>query len=881
MAALLEQSTTWAGIGGSFTATLGAAPTEGNVLLAYLGQQSTNTWTMEAGWTLLTMVYQGDESAFAWKEVGASESATQTAATSNNTARNLGIWLAEFSGLDAAALVLNEDGIGDALATKTTPSVTPTAGQDVLIVCGGHSTAGDTVLSNMLVNGSATGVTEHGNLQAGTASNGVSMAMWSLPVASTSGSYSGTVDASVAQSGAALIVVLAVASGAENHTGSAALSGSGTLSAVGQKIGSGSVELSGSGTLSATGTPHVQGAVSLSGSGTLSAAGSTDPLATLVFLSDIHAGINTAQRLSDSASLALSLNPTRVILTGDTADTGISSEYAELDTNWGSSSMRAVLKVIPGNHDYLSDIEAGFGTYWGSNAFAGPSGSSPGYYGAEVIGGWHIIYLNLQSSTYYSAGSDQRVWLTNYLTEHSGEPMLAVWHYEPFSAAQMAPGHLFHATLGPQMVAIWDELAAAGCEVVVAGHDHSYQRFARKNSAGTNSATGMRSFVVAHANNNYLSANSPVDPTLPEAYNPDTAFLGVTKIDLYADHYDWAFVPHTGSGTTYTDSGTETTLNTVPSTNTGSVALSGSGTLTASGVSTFPVSAAISTSWMVAAEVVKAVSSPWHVGELISKAVSSPWHVGELIVGSRSSSWNVLSETAGAVSSQWHVREEVAGSRSSSWNVNQQILDSLSTTWHVDGSLAAVSKVLTSSWNVAAEIIKASSSDWHVREQISKASSSDWHVVAQVLDSLSTSWNVDGALAAVSRVLSTSWNIAGQIGSDRSSSWNVNETITSQQSSDWNVLETIAVAMRSSSWNVLEQVGASRSTSWGVGGAVARALGTSWNVVGSVSRALSTSWNTLFGLETPVVSRPKATLTLIESKAGITVASSGATFQQQ
>jgi hypothetical protein len=63
------------------------------------------------------------------------------------------------------------------------------------------------------------------------------------------------------------------ATGAPGFTGAATLSGSGTLSASGAVLSGGQATLSGSGTLTAAGTPAAPGAAVLSGAGTLAAAG--------------------------------------------------------------------------------------------------------------------------------------------------------------------------------------------------------------------------------------------------------------------------------------------------------------------------------------------------------------------------------------------------------------------------------------------------------------------------------------------------------------------------------------------------------------------------------------------------------------------------------
>ena len=88
-------------------------------------------------------------------------------------------------------------------------------------------------------------------------------------------------------------------------------------------------------------------------------------------------------------------------------------------------------------------------------------------------------------------------------------------------------------------------------DVVLSGHDHSYERFAPQTPAGASDAVrGIREFVVGTGGKSHyaltsLKANS-------EVFNGET--YGVLKMTLSASSYAWQFVPVPGS--TFTDSGT-------------------------------------------------------------------------------------------------------------------------------------------------------------------------------------------------------------------------------------------------------------------------------------------------------------------------------------
>jgi hypothetical protein len=93
----------------------------------------------------------------------------------------------------------------------------------------------------------------------------------------------------------------------------------------------------------------------------------------------------------------------------------------------------------------------------------------------------------------------------------------------------------------------------AGVDVVLAGHDHTYERFAPQDPNGVlDTARGIRSFVVGTGGSNHttfpgVTANS-------EVRNADT--FGVLKLTLREGSYDWRFIPEPGK--IFTDSGTDT-----------------------------------------------------------------------------------------------------------------------------------------------------------------------------------------------------------------------------------------------------------------------------------------------------------------------------------
>lgn len=197
--------------------------------------------------------------------------------------------------------------------------------------------------------------------------------------------------------------------------------------------------------------------------------------------------------------------------------------------SWGRRSLFQLTRPAPGNHDYLADSTAGpYFAYFGARA--GPSGL--GYYSYEA-GAWHLISLNseLRDS---AAAAAQAEWLRADLARHRhARCTLAYWHKPVFSSG-------LHGNVGT-MAWAWPLLYEAGAEVILGGHDHTYERFAPQTPAGVlDSIRGVRQFVVG------TGGAGPYEFThLGQAPNSEhrlTGRYGVLLMELLDGSYRWAFV---------------------------------------------------------------------------------------------------------------------------------------------------------------------------------------------------------------------------------------------------------------------------------------------------------------------------------------------------
>lgn len=236
--------------------------------------------------------------------------------------------------------------------------------------------------------------------------------------------------------------------------------------------------------------------------------------------------------------------PGTVFAAGDLAyEKGSPVEFQNCyDITWGEFKART--RPALGNHEYGEPSASGYFAYWGAQA--GPVGK--GYYGYD-LGKWHIVVLNTNcySKTLggCGAGSPQETWLKADLAEHPDACILAYGHHALFSSG-VFKSHAVH----PELKDLWQDLYAAHAVLELAGHEHSYERFAPQDPEGhADPVNGIREIVVgtggrSHDPLGFAMANS-------EVRNTDT--YGVLKLTLTPDHYTWEFIPEKGK--TFTDSG--------------------------------------------------------------------------------------------------------------------------------------------------------------------------------------------------------------------------------------------------------------------------------------------------------------------------------------
>lgn len=236
--------------------------------------------------------------------------------------------------------------------------------------------------------------------------------------------------------------------------------------------------------------------------------------------------------------------PGTVFAAGDLAyDKGSLDQFKNCyGKTWGVFKDRT--KPALGNHEYVDHAATGYFQYWGMQA--GPT--DKGYY-SYTLGDWHIVVLNTNCNIKKMGGCDkgspQENWLRADLAKHPNACILAYGHHALFSSG-VFKSHALH----PQLRPLWEDLYAAHADLILAGHEHSYERFAPQDPQGNaDTAHGIREIVVGTGGRSH----SPLGVPTPNSEVREWKTYGVLKLTLATGRYHWEFMPVEGE--TFRDSG--------------------------------------------------------------------------------------------------------------------------------------------------------------------------------------------------------------------------------------------------------------------------------------------------------------------------------------
>lgn len=246
-------------------------------------------------------------------------------------------------------------------------------------------------------------------------------------------------------------------------------------------------------------------------------------------------GAGAPRTCAASANLVAHLDPARVLTLGDNQyDSGTLREFlGSYDKAWGRFKARTLPAV--GNHELRAGSSApGYCAYFGAAAHC------PTRYYATDLGRWTLVALDSNSS---AITRGQLAWLDRELAAATaeGDNVLAYFHHPRWAS----PGAGLHGSIS-SVKPFWDLLVKHRADLLLNGHDHVYERFARMTGSGVacSTCTGIRQFVVGTGGANPDRASrAPIAGSQARAGGLD----GVLALTLKTDGYAWRMVKADGT----------------------------------------------------------------------------------------------------------------------------------------------------------------------------------------------------------------------------------------------------------------------------------------------------------------------------------------------
>jgi acid phosphatase type 7 len=189
----------------------------------------------------------------------------------------------------------------------------------------------------------------------------------------------------------------------------------------------------------------------------------------------------------------------------------------------------------PGNHEYLTPGAAGYFNYFSSRI------NGRAYYFKDFGANWRVYFLNSQIA--HGVGSAQYNWLRSNLTSTPHPCTIAIWHSPRFTSSA---NHSADTSMGP----FWNLLYAARAELVLNGHNHHYERFAKMRPDGSyDPARGVREVVVGTGGAGLYPFTTPARNS--QVRNATTWGVLRLYLDDTLKRYSAKFLPKAGQ--TFTD----------------------------------------------------------------------------------------------------------------------------------------------------------------------------------------------------------------------------------------------------------------------------------------------------------------------------------------
>jgi Calcineurin-like phosphoesterase len=276
------------------------------------------------------------------------------------------------------------------------------------------------------------------------------------------------------------------------------------------------------------------------------ACGTTEP--------DYNGGNGTADkcRAKYTANLISSMNPSRVFAMGDLQyNSGSLTDFnVSYQNSWGA--FKSKTNPVVGNHEYGTSGAGGYYSYFGDAATPRQPGCTKncdGFYSFNVPVGtssWHIAVINgecarIGGGVGCAVGSPQYNWLKADLEANASTACTAVLTHKP----RWSSSSFYTAEIQPLV----DLMGANKVDLLLAGHAHSYERFAPQTASGSASSTGIRQITVGTGGRDSQGFGT----VLPNSVVRKNHIFGVMKLTLSPTSYSWSYIAD--PTTPFSDSG--------------------------------------------------------------------------------------------------------------------------------------------------------------------------------------------------------------------------------------------------------------------------------------------------------------------------------------
>jgi hypothetical protein len=195
-----------------------------------------------------------------------------------------------------------------------------------------------------------------------------------------------------------------------------------------------------------------------------------------------------------------------------------SKAFAPLRNRW---------RPVVGNHEYATPNASGYYEFFGKAA--GPY--QRGFYSFN-LGKWHVVSLNANCDLIdCTSNSFQAKWLRNDLKKNPRRCTAALWHQPLFSSGKE------HGN-DPLVRPLWQILQNHHADLVLSGHDHDFETFARQDAYGKADPNGMIEIVSGVGGRSFYH----FDKIQPNSKVRISDSFGFLKLRLNARSFDWSFV---------------------------------------------------------------------------------------------------------------------------------------------------------------------------------------------------------------------------------------------------------------------------------------------------------------------------------------------------